>query len=212
MPCTLPVGEVAGRFRSPWASIQSAAPGAARLGHAAERAHRDRVVAAEHERDVPAVGRVARPDGDLLADAHDRREVAARRVRPPRSSPAPASRRRPSRRPRARARADARSARRSGSPTGPCRRRAAPGRGRALRRSPRQACAMGSSRCSTACSRRGRLLPARLEAALGLGGGVERDAERRELRARDQVVELVGETVQARRAATPTRGGEPTSA
>ena len=50
IPCTLPVGEVSGRFRSPCASIQSTRAGAVRLRHPAERADRDRVVAAEHER------------------------------------------------------------------------------------------------------------------------------------------------------------------
>ena len=121
--------------------------------HAAERAHRDRVVAAEHERQCGRASAASHDlRGDLLADAHDRRRRSERRRRPRRSSPGPASRRRPSRRPRGRATAGARSALRSGSPTAPCRRRAGPARGRARRRSPRRACGVAAR--SPQCSRR----------------------------------------------------------
>ncbi len=80
MPCTLPLGDVPGRFRSPWASIHSVAPAPARLRHPSERAHRDRMVAAEHERHEPLVGRVADEARDPLAGLHDRRQVPGRRV------------------------------------------------------------------------------------------------------------------------------------
>ena len=58
MPWTLPLGEVSGRLRSPCASIQSAPPGAVHARHAAERAHRDRVVAAQDERHEAAPARL----------------------------------------------------------------------------------------------------------------------------------------------------------
>jgi hypothetical protein len=53
IPCTFPLGLVSGRFRSPWASTQRTPPGASRR-RAAERAERDRVVAAEDERQPPS--------------------------------------------------------------------------------------------------------------------------------------------------------------
>ena len=56
------------------------AAGAVRLRHAAERAHRDRVVAAEHERHGAAAARVLDERRDPLARAHDRLEVASLRV------------------------------------------------------------------------------------------------------------------------------------
>ena len=51
IPCTLPDGLVSGVLRSPCASIQITPPGCARgARETGERAERDRVVAAEHER------------------------------------------------------------------------------------------------------------------------------------------------------------------
>ena len=58
IPCTLPLGEVSGVLRSPCASIQSTPPAPCAARHPAERADRDRVVAAEHERDRAASHRV----------------------------------------------------------------------------------------------------------------------------------------------------------
>jgi CheY-like chemotaxis protein len=54
--------------------------GAEPRGHAAERAHRDRVVAAEDERQLPLVRRLADEVRDEPADLLDRPEVAARRT------------------------------------------------------------------------------------------------------------------------------------
>ena len=99
-----------------------------------ERAERDRVVAAEHER---AWLRSSRSPRRATRAGHTRRGSPAgtararRRGRAPR---APARRRSPGPSPRARSRSVAPRAPRSGSPTGPCRRRAASGRGRAERR------------------------------------------------------------------------------
>ncbi len=50
------------------------------LRHPAERAHRDRVVAAEHERHASLLGRVLDERGDVLARLLDLREVARGRV------------------------------------------------------------------------------------------------------------------------------------
>ena len=50
--------------------------GAAGLRHAAERPHRDRVVAAQRQRDVALLDGVADEAGDLLAHGLDRAEVA----------------------------------------------------------------------------------------------------------------------------------------
>ena len=80
IPCTLPLGDVSGVLRSPCASIHSVAAGAVHLRHAAERADRDRVVAAEHERDRPAAARVLDQRRDALARALDRLEVARPRI------------------------------------------------------------------------------------------------------------------------------------
>ena len=49
-----------GVLRSPCASIHSTPPGPCTPRHPAERPDRDRVVAAEHERDAPPVDRVER--------------------------------------------------------------------------------------------------------------------------------------------------------
>ena len=131
--------------------------------HAAQRAHRDRVVSAEYERRVPAaaashtfaaicsqtrmIGPAYRASVALLGRLGDRRATS------PQSSTS-----RPSDR-------GARSAPRSGSPTAPCRRPAGLARGRARPRSPRQACASRS----VSCSRRPRLPRA---ATLGARGEV----------------------------------------
>ena len=67
IPCTLPLGEVSGVFRSPCASIQSTPPTPVRAREAAERAERDRVVAAEHERHRALLERPADEPRDLAA-------------------------------------------------------------------------------------------------------------------------------------------------
>ena len=112
------------------------AAGAARAGEAAERAERDRVVAAEHERQVALRRPLARPASAirsqvalisaqvahaLVADGASPRRRRSRRCPSPRSA-RPSSRDALARAPR------------SGSPTGPCRRRAGRRRGRAPRR------------------------------------------------------------------------------
>ena len=135
IPCTLPLGEVSGVLRSPCASIHSAPPGAVHLRHAAERADRDRVVAAEHERHGAAAARLLDERGHALARAHDRLEVARPRI-------ADLGRLRQAHVDVAPVDALAAEARdpllQAGVPdraTGPCRRRAGRRRGRARRRS-----------------------------------------------------------------------------
>ena len=48
--------------------------------HASERPHRDRVVAAEHERQEAGLARLGDPLGDRRARAHDRAEIARVRI------------------------------------------------------------------------------------------------------------------------------------
>ena len=106
----------------------------ARLREPAERADRDRVVAAEDERQRTLLQREADEPRDPPAGRLDLRQVAGALVGPPRSPRARPSRRRPSRARRSRSRSAARAGPRSGSPRGPCRRRAGRRRGRAPRR------------------------------------------------------------------------------
>ena len=63
-------------FRSPWASIHTTPPRAVDAGHADERAERDRVVAAEDERQGAAADRRLDERGDAVAQVEDLGEVA----------------------------------------------------------------------------------------------------------------------------------------
>ena len=127
IPCTFPLGLVSGVLMSECASIQSTPPGPCTDGEAAERAERDRVVAAEHERQRaprtsprPRARRCARTcRGSRAGSARARRGARSPRRRP--------SRRCPRRAPRSRGRRGAPRDPRTGSPTGPCRRRGVPG-------------------------------------------------------------------------------------
>ncbi len=134
IPWTLPVGDVSGVLRSPCASIQSTPPDPVLAREAAERAERDGVVAAEHERHRSLLERPADETGDLPAGREDLRQVAGalvlllRRLEHRRLDVAPVDAA------VARDRSAAPRAPHSGSPRGPCRRRGAPPRGRGRRR------------------------------------------------------------------------------
>ena len=67
IPCTLPLGEVSGVFRSPCASIQRTPPTPRAAREPAERSERDRVVAAEHERQRALLEREPDEPGDAAA-------------------------------------------------------------------------------------------------------------------------------------------------
>ena len=91
MPWTLPLGVVSGVFRSPCASNQSTPPGPWTRGQPAERAERDRVVAAEHERrpalaDAPRATRAA-IRSQVCLDLGQEAGAAGRRSRSPRRRP-----------------------------------------------------------------------------------------------------------------------------
>ena len=85
MPCTLPRRRGARPVQVAVRVDPERRARAARLRHPAERAHRDRVVAAEHERQVPLPDRLVDERGDPLARLLDRAEVAGVRGRPRRS-------------------------------------------------------------------------------------------------------------------------------
>ena len=80
MPWTLPDGVVSGVLQSAWASSQIVADRAVHAREATEHAQRDRVVAAQHQRQL--AGLAARCDvvGDLAADVEDLVEVLGMRV------------------------------------------------------------------------------------------------------------------------------------
>ena len=139
MPWTFPLGLVSGRLRSPWASIQSTPPGPVRTRETAERAERNRVVAAEHERKPARRARLGDDVGDPRAGLQDLLQVAHALVADRGRLRLRRSGRCPGRCTCGRAARSARRDPRSGSPTGPCRRRGARRRGRARRRSPRPA-------------------------------------------------------------------------
>ena len=80
MPWTLPLGDVAGVFMSPCASIQIRPSGLPRrppgpLGRGRDRTGREAVVAAEHERKSAALERRERHLVDLLTDPRDVQDV-----------------------------------------------------------------------------------------------------------------------------------------
>ena len=103
-------------------------------GEPGEGAHRDRVVATEHERRERLAHRRLDERRQARAGVEDLRQVARALRRPARAPPARVRRRCRGRRRVGRSPSAAPRDPRSGSPTGPCRRRAGTGRGRAARR------------------------------------------------------------------------------
>ena len=139
MPCTLPDGVVSGVLQSACASNQIVADRAVDAREPAEDPERERMVAAEHERQLAGAatptprarrsGRRRRGSGRDTSRAHRPR-------RAPRCGPRRRCRGRARRVP---GRRGGRAGRRSGSPTVPCRRRDDPARGRVRRRGRRRA-------------------------------------------------------------------------
>ena len=135
IPCTLPLGDDSRRVQVAVRVDPHDAARAVRRRHADERAERDRMVAAEHERQSRLRARAAATS--FATPSHSSRICGRKRARSsptsadsgtgactlPTSSTATPSLSR-----------DAASARRSGSPTAPCRRRGGPARDRAERR------------------------------------------------------------------------------
>ena len=140
MPWTLPEGVVSGVLQSACASNQIDADRPVHAREPAEDAERERVVAAEHERQLARPARGLHVVGDLAAHGEDLRRGTCARSSPTSSASigslgdraevvhADAELGEPPER-----------ARRSGSPRGPCRRRGGPARGRARRRGRRPA-------------------------------------------------------------------------
>ena len=128
----------AGVFMSPCASIQSSPISLparrGEIGRRADRSGRQRVIAAEDDRERALLERLVDLLVELLADARDFADVFLRRVA---LGPGFGDRARPDcpcRRPCSPCRRAARQGRRCGPPTAPCRRRGGRRRDRAARR------------------------------------------------------------------------------